>query len=164
MALDKGPLKTALEASLSSYPSTAAAAAAAWAAAYETYAQGGRSCQGAGPGSLAAAKATLEAALTAAFQDGTAAGASSAMAAAFTAFWLTPPVTFAGSTPGVVTAVTGTAAFSAALSARFTANAANPNLTFSDAAQGFADDLDLVLTKTVVVTHSAPGACAAPLV
>lgn len=176
MALDKASLKADLETLFSSppvvfsspgvvdVPATRAACADAWAAAYRAYAGGARSCgtpgAPAGP-SLAAAELVLSGALLAAFSGSDPASTAAAFATALTAFWLTPPVAFAGVTPGLVTVVGGTVALPAALAAMWATNVAG-SASASDAAQGHADTFD-VFTKTVVVTHAPPSACALPI-
>jgi hypothetical protein len=84
------------------------------------------------------------------------------MAAAFTSFWLTPPVAFVGVTPGIVTAVAGTAVLQAGLLASWAANTAD-EASAELAAEQMAGLLD-AFTHTVVVTHAPPTVCAAPLV
>ena len=135
-----------------------------WADAYATYAADARSCQARPPTGITTAKATLKTALAASFvAGGPASSTASDMATAFTAFWLTPPITFlGGATPGAVTAVGGTAALQAGLLTAWAANLAS-NASNSDAAQSMADLLD-TFSKTVVAAHAAPSACTAPLV
>lgn len=164
MPLNNASLKTAIQDMATNYPATAAAGAAALSSAYATYAQGALSCGGGAPvpASITAAQATLTTALTAAFGNTVAASTAAAMASAFTAFWLTPPVAFVGAPPGAVIAVGGTAALQAALISQWAANIAS-GASASDAAQGMADALD-IFTKTVVAMHGAPITCTAPIV
>ncbi len=171
MALNKAGLKTDLQTLFTSPPfdpdhpeNLAHDCAAAWASAYAAYAAGARSCQSVGPASLSTAQSVLASALEATFSTSTTPATTAAqMAAAFTAFWLTPPVAFVGgTTPGVVTGVAGTAALQSGLPTMWAANVAG-NLSASDAAQAHADILD-IFTKTVLVAHSPPSACAAPVV
>jgi hypothetical protein len=163
VAFDKAPLKTGIEASLETR-GTAAQGAQAWADAYGTYAAGGMSCQAvsAQPAAITAAKAALVSALTSSFGSGSASGAAGGMSSAFEAFWLAMvPGSFVGATPGGVTGVGGTSALSSALSSAFNQNKDESSST-SVAAQRFADALD-IFSKTVIVTHAAPSACAAAL-
>lgn len=163
MSLQKQDLELDLEAlmSLQPFPASATAAGEKWADIYADYAGGAQSCAGV-PATLAAAKETLRAALGAAFASGVdPATTASMMASAFTAFWLAPPVAFVGTSPGVVTAVGGTAVLSAGFVTTWAANVA-AQATASQAAAALATLLD-VFTKTVVVTHSAPTACVATL-
>jgi hypothetical protein len=164
MALDKASLKTALESLFTSPPATAADCADAWAAAYRAYAAGAKSCGAPGApagASLDAAKAVLTAALLAAFSGSDPASTAAAFATALTAFWLTPPVAFAGATPGAVIAVAGSAALPSALTAMWASNVASA-ASAADAAQAHADLFD-AFTKTVTVAHAPPSACAAPV-
>lgn len=164
MALNKTQLRTDLEALFTAPTESYADAAEAWADAYAVYAANAKSCSTPGaPASLAAAKATLKAVLTTSFSTRTVASDTAGdMAAAFTAFWLVPPVPFSGTTPGVVTAVAGTAALQAALISTWAANLAS-QVSAAAAAESMAELLD-IFTKTVLVTHVAPSACATTIV
>lgn len=148
MALLSATLSTQLQ--NIGFPSTHAAAGQAWADAYEAYAAAAQSPLGA-VGSLAAAKATLAAVLGPAFASQTPATVLSGIANGLTAFWLTPPVVFAGAPPGAVTVVGGTAALPAALSAVFANNIAS-KASKPAACDAIATALH-TFTLTVIVTH-----------
>lgn len=95
-----------------------------YAEAYADYAADAESLTGntpTGPG-LAAAKLVLSAALVPAFSLIPPDQAADIIAKAFTAFWLAPPMVFAGTFPGVVTAVPGTAVLAPALTAAWKLN------------------------------------------
>jgi hypothetical protein len=82
------------------------------------------------------------------------------MVKALSAFWLTPPVTFAGPpAPGAVTVIAGLAALQPALQAMFTKSAlvikANKIYTSKQAATEWATVLD-TFTKTVTVAGGPP--------
>ncbi len=130
-----------------------------WAIGYRDYAEGAISCGGGSPtaGALDAAQATLKTALTAAFNfNNPPATTATSLAAAFTAFWLTPPVVFTAT--GAVTAVAGTAALSSGLSSLWAAGAST-----AEASAAAHASLLSIFTLTVVVTH--PGVpCAGPIV
>jgi len=139
------------------FPDSASAAGEKWAAAYAGYAGNAT----AGPAlpssaSLSAAQDTLAGALATAFDAATRAGpaglgsVTAGMAAAFPAFWLLPPVQFAG--PGVTGAVT--AALPATLAADLaTAFSAGPSATAAAQATRIAGVLH-AWTLTVTVTNA----------
>ncbi len=146
----------------SSPPADAAACAEGWAEAYKLYAVDGQSCAGGNPvgGSLTAAKATLKATLTpilnVILHPNDPSTVASGLAAAFTAFWLTPPVVFTSA--GTVTTVSGTAALQTALNAFWTAGGAYPSADVAAAAH--ANILN-IFTHTVFVTH---GGCSGNII
>lgn len=159
--LNKTALASDLTTLFTSPPATRADCASAWTDVYAAYAATAVSCSGGSPATLVAAKVTLQAALLAAFSGTNAATTSNAMATAFSAFWLLPPVVFTGPTPGAVIAVAGTALFQSGLLALWATNVADA-ASAVDAASGHADLFD-ILTKTVVVAHAPPSVCSAPL-
>ncbi len=127
-------------------------AAQLYADAYAAYAADARSPMTGFPLNLTAPTATLQSALAAAFSAGFDANATAeAMDAAFTAFWLSPPVAFTGSPPGTVTAVTGAGTLAPALLAAWQANTSGDAST-ADSATQIADAID-AFTRTVIVTH-----------
>lgn len=136
--------------------------------AYADYAAGAVSCSGGSPTTLAAARPLLELSLGAAFAVPPPASppqTAQSLAAAFTAFWLLPPVVFSGPTPGAVSAVAGTAILQAALLQIWAAipliRPPSGDPAAASAAQ-HAAALDL-FTKTIVVVHVPPSACAGPI-
>lgn len=159
MALNKASLKTAIESVFTSPPSTRQGCADALASAYRSYAAGATSCLGGAPnsGSLGTAETTLATALGSAFAGTDPATVATAVSAALTAFWLTPPIAFSGTPPGVVTAVGGTAALTSGLPTMWAAQVAG-SASASAAAQAHADLVD-TFTKTVLVLHSGGGGC-----
>jgi len=123
----------------------------AWAQAYKTYGLDAKTTLFAGPPAVTAATATLSTALAAAFAAGVVlASTAAAMATAFTAFWLTPPVVFAAGLPGTVTAVGGTAALQAGLISTLPANLALTK------AQQFDAIAALLHTFTLTVVTTTP--------
>lgn len=149
MALSSSGLSSGLQ--NIGFPDTHAAAGQAWADKYADYAANALSPMGGAVGSLAAAKATLASALGAAFASQNPASVVAAFANGLTAFWLTPPVVFAGAPPGAVTAVGGTAALGPALTSVFASNIAGKL-----SKQACADAIAAVIhtfTLTVIVTH-----------
>lgn len=149
--------------SVGRYPASIAEAASAWAAIYRAFAATTTAPSPPGtpvPASLSAAEATLASALALAFavRPGAIPALASAISSAVTIFWLTPPVAFAGVSPGVVTAVGGTAALTSALSSAWTANATlfpqgGPSASTAAAQVGSALG---AFTLTVLVTHAGP--------
>jgi hypothetical protein len=140
-------------ASLMSTPGKAPDMARAWARAYASYAIDGTTVLGGHPVTLDAAQATLQGALTGIFANPyqLAPQTASQMAAAFTAFWLLPPVaTLDGAFPGVVTAVAGTGLLQTALVSAWVSNLAS-RASGEQAARGIAAALD-AFSRTVVVT------------
>ena len=133
------------------FPSTHADAGNIWAAKYAAYAADAISPMGGAPASLAAAEATLGATLGAAFAAGSPASVISAFVNGLTAFWLAPPVVFAGTPPGAVTLVGGAPALGPALSATFASNIAG-KLSKQACSDAIAAVLD-TFTRTVIVTH-----------
>lgn len=165
MALDSSSLADALKKVFEAPAADFVSAAKNWADAYAEYATSAQSCQLVPPvqASIDAAHAVLQATLATAFAAGVdPVSTSSAMSSAFTSFWFTPPVAFEGVTPGVVTAVAGTAVLEAGLLASWAANTAD-QADAGLAAEEMATLLD-AFTHTVVVTHAPPSACATPLV
>ena len=150
MGLPLSQLEDDLEMFFTDLPGTAAACADAWGGIYVAYAAGAISPGGGGPGPLAAAQAALAAAFLSAAGGTSAAATAAALSAAFTAFWLTPPVSFAftppNTTPGAVTLVSGTAALQAAIAGM------PPAATRRAGAEQFAAAIH-AFTMTVVVTH-----------
>lgn len=161
MALDKAPLKSALQASMASFPETAALAAQGWADAISAHVATGQSPQGVPPtpASIAAGKPSMSSSIATAFQSGSASGAASGISSAVALFYA--GLLFVGATPGVVSAVNGTAALGAALSSAFSENSAN-SATVSEAADRFADAIH-ACAQTVIVTHAPPSAVTGPL-
>lgn len=154
MALSSSTLARALLAisDPANIPRTPEEAGQKWAQAYADYAAAAMSPVAAPPASLAAGQAVLARALGATFRTSLAAPqTASQMAAAFTAFWLTPPVVFGA---GLVTAVTGTTVLAAGLPGVWAANTAS-SAPAEPAMQRVAGLLD-VFTHTVIVT--TPGA------
>ena len=166
MALNPVTLKNELLARvLATPPATSQGCAQGWADAYRIYAGAAQSCGVPGiplGAALDAARDLLEASLVPIFTGGTdPASTASGLAVAFQAFWLAPPIPFAGVTPGVVTAVAGTAALQAGLLASWVPSP-DPWPTAGQAATTIATLLN-TFTHTVVVTHAPPSACALPL-
>ena len=165
MALKSHVIRDALLDLAKNPPRNAVDSARRYAAMYGRYATDARTVLGNAPASLTAAEATLAAALIPVF---TGFGRPSQlvaqqMAQAFTAFWLLPPVVTAGSFPGLVTAVAGTAALGPAMVAAWAANVAS-KATNQQAAQRMADALH-AFTLTVVVTEAtAPTPTVGPIV
>ena len=155
MPLSASTLKSALQASLESYPATAVVAGQAWADAIAAYIAGGSSCQAVPPtsASIDAGKAALAASIAAALSSGSAASAAAGLSAAVALFF--QGLLFVGVTPGSVAAVGGAAALQAGMQVAF----ATFWPTMADAAQEFATQIDLC-AKTVMVQHAAPAACA----
>lgn len=138
--------------------SSAQDAADRWAAAYKAYAAGATSCLAGAPNgaSLTAAEATLSAALVAAFSSKDPVTTVSAFGAAFTAFWMAPPMVFTGALPGVVTAATGAAALQAGLPGVWaTIQAMGMSCDAAAAASQHATLLD-TFTRLVIVLHAPP--------
>lgn len=165
VALDSSALADALADALAAPAPDFLTSAKNWATAYAGYAAEAQSCQVVPPlpAAIEAAQETLQAALAAAFAGGVdPASTATGLATAFSFFWLLPPVAFQGVTPGVVTAVGGATALSTALVASWTENTL-ARASASDAASTMAAVLD-AFTRTVVVTHAPPTACASPLV
>jgi len=142
------------------FPADAPTAAKRQAAAYARYAANALSPAGGSPTTIAAAQAVLEAALNPICLQHDP-SAVQAMAAAYTAFWFTPPVVFSGATPGVVTAVAGGPALAAGLLAIGAANALS-GASEDQATKAIADVFDL-FTRTVVVTHTGPPLVVGPI-
>lgn len=167
MALNQTSLRNALKTLFETPPAAAepstlatraAAAAAGWASVYRAYAAAAQSCLLASPSgpSLTAAEATLTATLTTAFQGTNPATLASGVAAAFTAFWLTPPVAFGA---GAVVAVGGTGALQTALTGLWTVSPP-PSKTPLQAADDHAALLH-AFTLTVAAAH--PPTCSGPI-
>lgn len=168
MALNKANLKGDLQALFANPPvvlsggaidaaATRTACADAWAAAYASYAAGGRSCQSVGP-TLTGRQAALSTALAVAFGASTnPATTAASFDAALVTFWTA--VGFAGATTGLSAVSPGT--LTASLPAMWANNVAT-SASYSAAAQAHADVFD-IFTKTVIVTHAPPSVCAAPL-
>lgn len=164
MALDSSALSDSLASVFAAPAPDFPISAKNWANAYAGYATEAQSCQAVPPvpAAIQAAQATLQATLAAAFAAGIdPVSTATGMASAFTAFWLAPPVLFSGVTPGVVTAVGGAAVLATALVASWTENTLT-KASASAAASTMATILD-AFTRTVVVTHAPPSACASPL-
>ena len=160
MALSPSTLSSGIQAITAAFPADAAAAGSAWADAYAAYAASAQSPMGGIPVTLVAAKATLATALAGAFSGVVPATTAAAMATAFVAFWLTPPVVFVGTPPGAVTvAIPG--ALAAALVAAWAANTAG-KLSVSDSADSIATAID-AWTRTVIVTHPTPVPIVGPI-
>jgi len=143
------------------WPVDKAECAYAWTKCYADYAATAQSCQGVNPSTLVSARATMQSALLLALDTIDPASCASAIAAAMTAFWLTPPIVFTGATAGLVSSVTGTAALQSTLILNWASNVA-AHISAQDAATQHASVFD-TFTKTVIVAHIAPGACSAPL-
>lgn len=109
MALDQGALKNGLLALTASFPTSYSDAGRRWAEAYGAYAAAAMSSINGVP-NVTGAIAVLASKLAGAFASG---AAAPAMDAAFVAFWLAPPVAFAGAFPGVITAVGSVVGFAA---------------------------------------------------
>jgi hypothetical protein len=143
-----------------SNPDPPAVSGPRFAAGYASYAATATSCAGASPlpASIAAAKGILGAALIQAFQTSTDPASSTAqLAAAFTAFWLAPPMAFPSVAPGLVTLVPPT--LQPALLAHFMKPPPSSN---EAAGRAMAKILD-TWTKTIVVTHGPTPACISPI-
>jgi len=151
MARNLATLKNGIKAISESPPTSFVEAGTRWADAYAAYASAAQSPMGGAPLGVAAAKPVLASALAAAFAGGVIpATTAAAMDAAFTAFWLTPPMTFVGVPPGAVTAV-GAGTLVAALIA-----AAAANLASQADADGAAASMAAAIhahASTVIVTH-----------
>lgn len=167
MALDKASLQSALAdlfGNVSNFPKTALEAGQRWAKVYADYASKAQSCQAVPPlpASISVAQATLAATLGTAFSAFDPVSTSTLFANALVAFWLAPPVAFTGTTPGVVTLAPGGPVLQAALAAAWVSNIVN-KVSADFAAAQHATLFD-TFTRTVVVTHSPPSACALTLV
>jgi len=145
-------------------PDRAPVVARNWAQLYATYAADGTTLLGGHPLSLDAAQATLQGALTGVFANPyqLAPQTATQMAAAFTAFWLLPPVATTDVFPGVVTAVAGTALLQTALLSAWFSNFAS-KASGEQAARGIATALD-AFSRTVIVTNATvPSPTVGPL-
>jgi hypothetical protein len=152
VALQSSTLKRGLLDLTHSFPRTYEEAAKRWAEAYATYAKDAQSPLGGSPATLAAAQAALAAALAPVFATSRDPVTTSArIAAALTQFWLTPPVAFTGTPPGLVTAVLGTAALAAALPP-LGASMARSHASADQAMGQLAAAFD-AFTRTVIVLH-----------
>jgi hypothetical protein len=163
LALDPSSLSSSLLALYTSPPKTVIEAAQRWAAAYSEYAADAQSCQGVVPlpAAVTASQGLLAQALVGAFTSIDPVFTAATMASAFTVFWLVPPVAFPGGTPGFVTAVAGTAFLEAALLTNWFEDVVD-EISADMAAKQIAGLLD-TFTRTVVVVHPLPAACAGPL-
>jgi len=172
MALNPAKLKQGLvdvNGSGKNFPKTPLEAAKRWARAYASYAADAMSLGGAAPVPLTPNEASLAAALTVVFSNPNSLPPQTAQvyAAAFTAFWFSPPVAFpltpVGTPlpppvlPGIVTVVGGSAALPGLLLAAWASNFA-ARAPDSVAMTKLASVLD-TFTRTVIVTHliSVPG-------
>lgn len=161
MSLDVAKLRAGVR-RIVRQPGDFASAGRAWAAAYVPYAQTATSCAGGSPIGLSARQSLLATALAAAFATSTSpVDAANGIANALAAFWLAPPVPFAGATPGLVTVAVPTA-LAAALASQFFVSMATPPRPPDVAADQLAGLLD-TWTRTVVVAHGAPAACVSPI-
>lgn len=164
MALRAEVIRDGLLALADHPPKSPQEAARRYAEIYARYAADARTVLGNAPVSLAAAEATLRIALIPVF---TGFGrppqvVAQQLAAAYTAFWLLPPVATAGSFPGIVTLVAGTPVLGPALAAIWVANVASMP-SARDAAQRLAAAID-IFTKTVIVTEATiPSPTVGPL-
>ena len=136
------------------FPATYDEAGQAWADTYVAYASGAETPHLAFMVDPSGGKDLLASTLSGVFAAGAPAGA--AIAAALTAYWLTPPQAFLGSRPGAVSAVPGTAALAAALEAVIAANITS-HASAQDACEALADAIH-AFTQTVTVTTPPPGA------
>lgn len=168
MPLNKSNLEKALRVAFSTPSDNFRDPANRIAKAYTDYAKTATSCAGGSPipASITAAGKILQKVLEATYMTSRdPVSTISKKAAAFAAFWLTPPVAFTGATPGAVT-VAVPATLQAVLLAITASNAARAAAgsavdAHRTAAQ-WAKALDL-WTKTVVVVHAPPSACASPI-
>ncbi len=154
MSLNVTTLETGLRSFMAgpNFPSNATDAATRWAAAYKTYASAATSPMGGGPAPLTGAEAVLKAALLALFVPSSSGAATMAgMGAAFTTFWLSPPVVFGGGPPGAVIAVGGTAALASGLASTGAA-VQSGKMSGAQAATLFAAVFH-TFTQTVIVMH-----------
>lgn len=158
MALVKANLKSALESLFQNPPASVADCAAAWASAYASYAAGAISCQGSSP-VLTGREAALSAALESAFNTEDPATCAAAFDTALGAFWT--GVAFPGGTTGVAAPPTP-GLLTSGLPTMWANNVAT-SASYSAAAQAHADIFDST-TRTVIVTHPAPGPCASVII
>lgn len=165
MPLVAATLQSALVRIAQSFPSSYVEAGRQWADAYATYAQGAVSVLAGSPLAIEAARPILAGSMGFAFASGFEANVTAnQMASAVTAFWMAPPMAFAGASPGVVTLV-GMAppALASSLVAAFIANSAS-QAGATQAVQRIAALLD-AHARTVIVTHFTPtGPVLGPLV
>lgn len=167
MPLNKSGLQKALDKAFASPSPNFKAPASRIAAAYFNYAKSAQSCAGTvNPAGLAGKQATLTRALEAAFTTSKDPGSSMSKAStAVAAFWMVPPVTFLGPTPGAVTAAVP-ATLLAALLALTAINAGLASSGKSQSAAKVASQWATALdtwTKTVLTAHVPPSVCAGPL-
>lgn len=165
MALDKSILKSGIL-DLSggpNYPQDTTEAAQRWASMYSTYAATAVAPAGPTatpvPASLEAAEALLAGNLKVAFEFGNAASAAQAMALAFDAFWMAPPVAFLPAPPallGAVTASTGAPVLQTLLASLtpYEPDGTTP-VSVDGVATKVSDALD-TFTKLVIVTSPLP--------
>ena len=157
MALDSNVLKNGFI-QLSLVPAVNVFDAAShWSQIYAQYAASAQSPAGGSAPSLSAAQGLLAQTLVGAFSGSDPNYTSQALTAAFTAFWMLPPVVF--SDAGVVTAATGAAILPSALMAAWAVNLAT-NADAGQASGRIAGVLD-AFTRLVIVT--APGPIVGPL-
>ena len=165
---DKAGLQRGLKRYFSGPENEKVIAAVRLAKAYTAYAYTTKSCLGLSPlpGSLEPKKAALVQGLVAAWSSGfNSSRTLSGVAAAFSAFWLLPPVAFPGATPGAVVAAPYPPLFVALRSvAKLAAAKAQKRQTnTSQLAALWARALDSWTLSSVVVTHLPLSACTGPL-
>lgn len=171
MALDKSKLRGKLAAHFSAPTKDFGLAAERLATAYVEYMKDATSCLGGhpNPATLAAKKKTLVKMLTGIFATGKSAATFSAVAVAFSNYWLLPaPVVFIGGpTPGATIAAVPASlgALFAAAGAINSARAASRIKQPADAvAEQWANALHTWTKTSVIVAHTAPPSpCTSPV-
>lgn len=146
-----------------SYPTSEQDAGQQWASVYKKYASG--AAAGAAlvvAASLVAAQSSLASALETAFK-GAKSGSPAAptMAAAFAAFWLTPPVAFATPPASGVVSIAVPVGLIASLSDAFDAGVKSSK-SAADQAQALATALDSFTTTVMVGVITAPAPAMVP--
>lgn len=160
MALNKSRLESAILEATRSPTADVGITAKRLAKAYATYAKDAQSCQGVNPtvAQIDVAQLVLATTFEAAFRSGSNPAVTiQTMATGLSAFWLLPPVTFIGVTPGLVTVALPATAAGFLLS---TINGGNSDA--KQAARKLANALDS-FSKTVLVVHAPPSVCSSPL-
>jgi hypothetical protein len=170
VALIQSKLQRALASAWRQPTDSCAVAAGRVAAAYASYASAATSCAGGTPlpASILAAQQKLRVALIAAYASS---GFNETVmiqrfATACSMFWSAPPIAFVGAaTPGIVTAALAPplyAALQGAISNLTALCRQIPGPSADYAAQLWSSALDS-WTRTVLVVHSPPSACAGPI-
>jgi hypothetical protein len=164
VALDPTRLVKGLRDIFHSHPSSPGEAAQRWAAMYAGYALQANTVVGGVVVSVAANQQALAESLALTFATSRLAPTTAAqMASALSSFWLAPPVSFAGTFPGVVTLTPGTPALQAQLVSTWAQNLAD-RAPADLAASRVASVVDAFTRTVIALSATTPTPTAAPII